>query len=659
MVKLPESVMTPRLFDERVGYFSTSTTDYTKDEHKSPRETFITRYRLEKKDPNAAVSDPVKPIVYYVDPATPTKWVPWVKRAIEDWQPAFEMAGFSHAIIAKEAPTKAEDPDWSIEDARYSVIDWLPSTTENSVGPNVHDPRSGEIINAHVQIYHNVMNLATMWYFLQVGPLDPRAAHLPLPDDLMGRLIEYVICHEVGHTIGFQHNMKSSSEYTIAQIRDPQWVKANGHVATLMDYSRFNYVAQPEDKIDVADLVPKIGPYDKWATMWGYKPIPGAKTAEDEKKTLDEWAKQQDTTPYLRFSTAGQGNSDPGDETEAVGDADATTATSLGMKNLHKAFDMMLTATSGEAGASYDDLNEVYGRLLSQWTTEMDHVTNVVGGYDSQEVHVGQSGSVPGLAKGERFVAVSKARQAAAVQFLMTSAFSTPTWLVNKDILRRIQPTGVVNRMRTAQNSVMNSLLQPQRLDRLVEQSAVDGGADPYTAIQFLADVRKGVWSELATPATPINVFRRNTQRVYLDTIDNRLNENGATSDEVRALLKGEVRALDAQIKAALPAVTDAATRRHLEDCREQIADMLDQHAMRTPPAPAGGGRGGRGGGTPGGFAGTGDSVGPNADGSPSVTLVDDAWVVDSSKKFDYEHDPFLIRPDVNDTHCWVSVIIK
>ena len=389
MVKLPEDKMVPRLFDERVGYFTVEQQDFGRDEHRAPKRTYITRWRLEKKDPNAAISEPVKPIVYYVDPATPEKWRPWIKKAIEDWQPAFEAAGFKNAIIAKDPPT--DDPNWSPEDVRNSVVRWLPSTTENAVGPNIHDPRTGEILNADIQLYQNVMNLAQDWYFVQVGPLDPRATKLPLPDELEGRLIEYVVAHEVGHTLGFQHNMKSSSLYPIEKIRDAAWLHRMGHVATLMDYSRFNYVAQPEDHVAPEDLIPRIGPYDIWATHWGYAPIAGAKTPDDEKATLDQWTREQDAKPYLRFSTEHANGSDPGENTEAVGDADAVYATTMGIKNLHRVMGMLVNATA-IPGHNYDDLSELYGHVLGQWVLEMNHVAVIVGGIESQDKHPEQPG---------------------------------------------------------------------------------------------------------------------------------------------------------------------------------------------------------------------------------------------------------------------------
>ena len=576
MVKLPEKPMRPRLYDERVGYFNIRQYDYSRDEQRAPRRTYIVRWRLEKKNPEAAVSEPVKPIVFYVDPATPPKWIPYIKRGVEWWKPVFEQAGFRNAIMALDPPAPEQDPDWAPEDARYSVIRWAPSTIENAMGPNVHDPRTGEILDADIVIWHNVLNLVRHWYFTQVGPLDPRAHRLPLPDDLMGKLLEYVVAHEVGHTLGLPHNMKASSLYPLEKIRDREWVKKMSHTPSIMDYSRFNYVAQPEDKIDPDDLIPKIGPYDYFSIMWGYKPIPEARTPDEEKPILDEWiVTAQEKTPWLRFSTAKAAGSDPGENTEAVGDADPVRATELGLRNLRRVMDMLLDAVP-ENGKPYDDLEEVYGRVLAQWAREMNHVVGLVGGFYSQQKHAGQPGVL--------FTPVERERQVAAVTFLNENAFRTPVLFLRPEILRRIEPQGVLDRIRNAQRLVLNNLLDSRRFARLVEQESLDGPR-AYRPAEFLADLRRGLFSELAAAQVRVDACRRNVQRLYLDLLSDRLNGRTPATDDQRALFRAELRAIAAEASRALPKAADRTTRAHLEDLRDQANRALDPKFL--PPAPA------------------------------------------------------------------------
>jgi len=614
--KLPETPMQPRLCDNRVGYFSLTVTDYSQPSQRvaDDQRCFITRYRLEKKDPNAAVSEPVKQIVYYLDANTPAKWRPYLIKAIEDWQPAFEAAGFKNAIVGKVAPTN--DPDWSPEDARYSVVRWLPSTTENASGPNIHDPRSGEILNAHIQFYHNVQNLARTWYFTQAAANDPRARSFPYPDSLMGRLLEYVLAHEVGHTLGFQHNMKASSQYPIDSIRNADFLRRMGHVSTLMDYSRFNYVVQPEDHVPPELLVPKIGPYDIWATHWGYAPInapmqvaqqgsakkTGAEeiqAAQAEFATLDKWAREQDSKPWLRFSTSGAFGSDPGDETEAVGDMDPVRATELGFKNLKRNMQWIEGATV-HPNEDFDVLSELYNRQIGQFRTELGHVANLVGGMNSQEKYGDQPGP--------RFTPVPKARQQQAMKFIADNGFQTPTWLIDTDILRKIEPNGEVTRIVNAQSSLINSLLNDGKMTRLIENEALaKSSGDAYTLTEMLSDLRHGIFTELySSGALKIDVYRRGLQRAYLTDVGNKINPPAnaaaaggrgggggggrggaapaANNGEIKSMLRGELKALDAEVAAAQKRATDVPTKRHLDDIRQQIS-----HVLKPSPAASGG----------------------------------------------------------------------
>jgi len=580
MIRLPEDPMPARLFDDRVGYFSVFHYDFSAPDHRATRRQFITRYRLEKKDPTAEISEPVQPIVYYIDPATPKEWVPYVKQGIEDWQPAFEAAGFKNAIIAKEAPSPEEDPDWSPDDVRYTVVRWLASTMENAQGPRVVDPRTGEILNGSVRMFHNILTLLRDMYFAQAAPLDPRAQQLPFPDSLMGRLVRYVVAHEVGHTLGLQHNFKAASTYPADSLRSESWLRTMGHTPSVMSYTRFNYTVQPEDGIDPELLVPRVGPYDHFAIRWGYAPIPGAKSPEEELPVLDAWARAQDTVPWFRFATSGAKGADVGEQTEAVGASDPVYSTRLGLRNIERAVPLARKATEGKPGDN-GDLSRLYQRILRQWATELRHVVQVVGGVESQEKY--------GTQPGPRFVPVSGKRQREAVAFLNRHAFQTPHFLLDTSILRRIEPEGALTRIRQRQTEVLSSLLDNGRMARLIEFEALaTRGGDIYPLSEMLRDVRRGLFQELSAERVRIDAFRRNLQYAYLAEVKGKLDPSAgsrssssggprvAVPDEAKALLRAELVDLDAEIRRALPRAADRATQAHLQELRHRIGELLD-----------------------------------------------------------------------------------
>ncbi|HEU4554578.1 MAG TPA: zinc-dependent metalloprotease [Chitinophaga sp.] len=584
LVLLPAVPMQPRYFDPRVGYFSTSVTDFDADPQGVKRLQMITRWRLEprpedlEKYRRGELVEPKKPIVFYIDPATPAKWRPYLIQGVNDWQAAFEQAGFKNAIVAKMAPTPREDSTWSLEDSRFSAIVYKPSDIANASGPHVHDPRSGEILESHINWYHNVMHLLRNWYFVQCAPNDPRARTMEFNDTLMGELIRFVSSHEVGHTLGLRHNFGASSAYPVEKLRDKAWVEKNGHAPSIMDYARFNYVAQPEDSITGADLYPRINYYDKWAIEWGYRQIPGVTSAAAEKPILNKWTINRLKDKRYWYGTE-TNQDDPRSQNEDLGD-NAMKASYYGIKNLQRIMPNLIAWTR-EPNEGYSNLSELYREINGQFSRYMGHVAKNVGGIYETPKTVEQEGAV--------YEYVPKATQQEAIKFLNQQLFTTPKWLLDKNILERTgndAPTIILAR----QDPVLGRLLNATTLNKLLNASAVNGNK-AYQAMDMLNDLKKGIFSEVYT-RRPIDIFRRNLQKAYVRQLTALLSGqdtggritiafgNNVPSDpgrtDVSSIARAQLTVLRNDMRAAAASMPDNMSRYHLADLVQRISSALE-----------------------------------------------------------------------------------
>ncbi|MCX2453936.1 zinc-dependent metalloprotease [Pedobacter sp. PLR] len=577
MVLLPENQMKARYFDPRVGYFATGYVDFDSNSQGVKNLALITRWRLEPKEEDiekykrGELVEPKKQIVYYIDPATPKKWVPYLMQGVNDWQIAFEKAGFSNAIVAKEAPS---DPSWSIEDARHNVIIYKPSDIPNASGPHVHDPRTGEILETHVNWYHNVMLILRNWYLIQAAAVDPEARKMKFDDKLMGELIRFVSSHEIGHTLGLRHNFGSSATVPVENLRNKQWVEKNGHTPSIMDYARFNYVAQPEDNISSKGIFPRIGDYDLWAIEWGYKWKSEFKGPEEELSASNkEIMNRIMANNRLVFGTESDPN-DPRNQNEDLGD-NAMLASTYGIKNLKRILPNLLTWTK-EPNEGYENASTFYSELISQYGRYMGHVTKNVGGIYTTPKKVEQAGAV--------YVAVPLATQKEAMAFLNAQLFNSPTWLINKELIER---TGfnAVNVFQGVQKTTLSRLLNAATISKLIN-AEVMSGTKAYTADLLFADLKTGVWSELYSHK-PIDVYRRNLQKAYIDYLSKLMvapaSAAGApgmrvldpTSSDVSSIGRANMMTLAKDIRAAIPTAT-GLSKYHLQDLLVRVNNVLN-----------------------------------------------------------------------------------
>ncbi len=562
-ITLPEVPMEPRYYDDRVGYFSITQTNYSSDDQRTENQRFITRWKLEPKDPEAyargELVEPIKPIVYYIDPATPKKWVPYLMQGVNDWQPAFEQAGFKNAIYALEAPSPEENPDWSPEDTRYSVIRYVSTDIQNAQGPHVHDPRTGEILESDIIWYHNVMRLLRNWFFIQTAAINPEARGANFKEETMGRLIRFVSAHEIGHTLGLPHNMGSSVAYPVDSLRSKGFSKRMGTAPSIMDYARFNYVAQPEDG-DVG-LMPDIGSYDKWSIMYGYKLIPGAKDKDDERSTLNSWVKERSGNPLYRYGRQRGIPLDPTAQTEDIGD-DSMEASEYGIMNL-KRIVPNVGKWSYEEGEDFDQTEDLYNQVFNQFNRYCGHVIANIGGViEISKTHDQNEAS---------FTHVDRSKQVRAMDFLKRHLFTTPKWLINEELARNFEAEGMVDRIGNIQSRSLNILFREDRINRMAENEALNG-RNALSVFELFDGTRKAIFES----GNENDVYARNLQRIFVEKMKDIITED---EEEAKGgdLVAGARATLFTIEKSLKPKKSFSSMQQmHIKDMKSRIQKILE-----------------------------------------------------------------------------------
>ncbi|WP_443945286.1 zinc-dependent metalloprotease [Pedobacter sp. AW1-32] len=581
MLLLPKTPVKARIMDSRVGYFGQSQIDYGSDAQKAERTAYIHRWNLIPKDTNAykrgELVEPLKPIIIYIDPATPKKWVPFLIQGINDWQVAFEAAGFKNAIMGKEAPTATQDPQFDVDDSRYSVVRYFASDIANAYGPHVSDPRTGQILETHIGWYHNVMNLLRNWYFVQTAAVNPEVRKAKFTDAQMGELIRFVSSHEIGHTLGLPHNFGSSYAYPVDSLRSKSFTDVHGTAPSIMDYARFNYIAQPGD--GVTKLHPQIGEYDKWSIKWGYSWIPGNKTAEQEREILNQWTLKNAGNPLYFYGRQGT-MLDPRLQSEDLGD-NAMKASAYGIANLKRILPNVEKWTF-QKGKEYSDLKEIYTEIVGQYNRYMGHVTANVGGLSENFKTYDQKGAV--------YAYLPKAKQKEAITFFNQQLFTTPLWLINNEELSKFDNGTLLNRIKSVQTNTLSNILSAPRIARLLDNETKNGVAKAYTLPELFTDLRSSVFA-----AGHADAFKRNLQRAYVDRLEGLMTKdsdlppgfpaeyaasygltpiNVALSD-IRPLVRAELKTLLSTTKAR-SAAGDAISKAHYDDLNIRIKNILD-----------------------------------------------------------------------------------